>query len=50
MVERLKAYWKELIIDILDEHNVFVELTLVWIAGMLTLLVGLIIAQILLGG
>jgi hypothetical protein len=50
MVKGIKKYLRELSIDILDEHNVFVEFTLVWIAGMLTLLVGFIILQILFGG
>ena len=35
----MMRYLKELVIDIMDEHNVFVELLLFWIAGMLTLLV-----------
>ena len=35
----MMKYIKELVTNILDEHNVFVELLLFWIAGMLTLLV-----------
>ena len=46
----MKNYLKNLADSIMDEHNVFVELTLVWIAGMLTLLVVLSILGIFFGG
>jgi len=46
----LRNYLKKLTEEILDEHNLFVELTLVWIAGMLTILVGLIIISMIFGG
>lgn len=49
-MRKFKDYIRELSTDILDEHNVFVELLLVWIGIMLTSLVILSILGILAGG
>ena len=38
-MRKFRDYIRELRIDILDEHNVFVEFLLTWIAGCLSLLV-----------
>jgi len=46
----MRKYLKQLADEITDEHNLFTELTLVWIAGMLTLLVGFIILSTVFGG
>ena len=48
-VDEMRKYLKKLSDSILDEHNVFAELMLAWIAIMLTLLVILMIVGINMG-